>query len=500
MDSKNQPASYFHNRISILGSVISVVFFGVVASLFLLDFLMKEKDPFLETITFLIVPAFLFLSLLLIPAGALLERARRRKRESIPPLPSIDFNNPLHRKWFYTTAGIVTLFLLFTAFGLYRSFEFTESNTFCGRLCHSVMEPEYTAYQRSPHTRVGCAHCHIGYGAEWYVRSKITGLYQIYSIFAKAYSRPIATPIHSLRPARETCEQCHWPQIFTGSLDQPRDYFLPDEKNTEWKTRMMVHVGGGADSPAKKQGIHWHVTGDNKIYYVATDKKRQTIPWVRVVRPDGKETVFVEKGSTFTAENPPKGEMRLMDCIDCHNRPSHQYKAPAAAVNQAMAWGAIDPSLPFIKREAVKALTEEFVSHEDAAKRIGETLGDFYKKNYAPLWSGEQAKIQRSILAVVEIYKENFFPQMKVSWKAYPNNIGHFISPGCFRCHSGRHQSADGQTISNTCTNCHDIIAQGPPGNIESDLKGIDFKHPDTGAQDERQEMPCFECHTGESA
>ncbi len=500
MDLKKQQPSYFHNRISVLGSVLSVAFFVIIAALFLLDFLTKEKDPFLETVTFLIAPAFLILSLLLIPGGALLERSRRRKREAIPPLPNIDLNNPLHQKWFYVTAGVVTLFLLFTAFGLYRAFEFTESNTFCGRLCHSVMEPEYTAYQRSPHTRVGCAKCHIGYGAEWYVRSKITGLYQVYSTIAKAYSRPIETPLRSLRPARETCEQCHWPQIFLGSLDQSHDYFLPDESNTEWKTRMMVHVGGGADFTARKQGIHWHVTGNNKIYYIATDKKRQTIPWVRVVAPDGKETVFVDKGSPYTAENPPKGEMRLMDCIDCHNRPSHQYKAPAEAVNQAMTHGAIDPSLPFIKREAVNALTGEYATSEDAVNKISLTLSDFYKQKYPQIWEREQAKVLKSIAAIVQVYKANFFPQMKVSWKAYPNNIGHLNSPGCFRCHSGRHQSGGGSAISNTCSSCHDIIAQGPLGRVEGDLKGLDFKHPDTGDADERQGMPCFECHTGENA
>ncbi len=500
MDPKDKSSSYFRNWISIAGKVLSLIFFVIIACLFLLDFFFQKKNPYLGILAYLVVPGFLILSLLLIPAGALIERWQRRKRGYVPRFPIIDFNNPLHQKWAYTTWAVVTVFLLFSAIGAYQAFNFTESNTFCGRICHQVMEPEYTAYHQSAHARVNCTQCHVGSGAEWYVRSKITGAYQVYSVLAKAYPRPIETPIRSLRPAQETCEQCHWPQKFFGSVEQNHEYFLPDESNTAWKTRMLVFVGGGMSSQGIKEGIHSHMIGDNKVYYVTTDKKRQEIPWVKKVGADGKEEIFVDTDSGLTSENPPKGEMRKMDCMDCHNRPSHVYRAPSAAVNEAMTRGGIDPSLPFIKRQAVKVLVGKYESHEDGAKKIREALERFYKQKYPQILVSKESKLEKAIQTVIDIYKANFFPAMNVSWKAYPNNIGHVISPGCFRCHDGRHQTQEGKTISNACKICHAIIAQGPPGSMESNVEGLDFKHPDPDVGEAWKEMNCYECHTGDIA
>jgi hypothetical protein len=394
----------------------------------------------------------------------------------------------------------VTVFLLFSAIGIYKAYDFTESNTFCGRICHTVMEPEYTAYHDSSHARVNCTHCHVGSGAAWYVRSKLTGAYQVYSVLAKAYSRPIATPVHSLRPAQETCEQCHWPQKFFGSVEQNHAYFLPDESNTEWRTRMLIFVGGGSGASAQgtKEGIHSHMIGNHKVYYIATDKKRQVIPWVRMVGADGKEEIFVDKESGYTAENPPKGEMRMMDCMDCHNRPSHAYRSPIVTVNEAMAIGTISSSLPLIKQQAVKALVGNYKSREEGEKKIRESLEKFYQEQYPQMGSANKSALEKAIRAVTNIYRTNFFPSMNVSWKAYPNNIGHMIFPGCFRCHSGRHQTATGKKISHECSSCHAIIAQGPPGNMESKVEGLEFKHPDPGVGEAWKEMNCYECHTGD--
>ena len=498
MNPEDPQPNYFRNGISAFGKVLSVIFFAAIVSLFLLDLCSRQKDPYLGIIAYLAAPVFLILSLLLIPLGAWIERWRFRRKGKVSRFPIIDFNNPLHRKWAYTTWAVLTVFLLFTAIGMYQAFNFTESVPFCGRVCHTVMEPEYTAHQHSPHARVTCAQCHVGYGAEWYVRSKITGMYQIYSVLAHAYSRPIETPIKSLRPAQETCEQCHWPQKFSGALEQDHTYYLPDESNTPWKTQMLMSIGGGKASEKKKEGIHWHVTGNNKIYYVATDKKRQEIPWVRKVGADGKEEIFVDKDSKYTATHPPKGEMRLMDCIDCHNRPSHIYKAPSDAVNEAMAQGSIDSSIPYIKQQAVKALLGKYATHEEASAQIRELLEKYYQQKYPQVWAAKKTKINDAIRSVTELYRNYFFPKMNVSWKAYPNNIGHMIFPGCFRCHSGRHQASDGKKISNQCTNCHKIIAQGPPAAMESKVEGLEFKHPDPDTGEAWKEMRCYDCHTGD--
>lgn len=495
---KKEDRNYFRNWISIAGKIFSIICFAIILCLFLLDLFLHQKNPYLGILAYMVAPGFLVLGLLLIPVGALIERARSRKTGYVAQFPVIDFNNPLHQKWAYTTWAIVTVFLLFSAIGIYKAYDFTESVTFCGRVCHAVMEPEHTAYQRSPHARVTCVQCHVGSGAEWYLRSKISGAYQVYSVLAKKYPKPIGTPVHSLRPAQQTCEQCHWPQKFFGSVEQNHSYFLPDESNTEWKSRMLVFVGGGMSSQGIKEGIHSHMIGDNKIYYIASDNKRQVIPWVRKVGADGKEEIFVDKDSGYSAENPPKGEMRLMDCMDCHNRPSHVYKAPSTAVNEAMSSGSIDKTLPSIKRAAVKALTGKYATHEDAAQKIRETLENFYRQKYPEAFSSKKAALEKAVGAVIEIYKTNFFPTMNVSWKAYPNNIGHMIFPGCFRCHNGNHRTQDGKTIPHACNTCHAIIAQGPPAAMESKVEGLEFKHPDPDVGDAWKEMQCFECHTGD--
>lgn len=500
MTQENKGNSYFSNWISVIGGIFSVIMFAVNLFLIVQDILAGEVNPYLGVITYFMAPGLLIFGLVLTVFGAIRERSRRLKRGNIRRFPQIDFNNPTHQKIAFTTIGVGTLFLLFTIVGLYRSYEFTESVTFCGQLCHKVMAPEYTAYHHSPHAHVACVACHIGPGAEWYVRSKFSGAYQVYSVFANRFSKPIKTPIKHLRPAQETCEQCHWPRQFYGAVEKDYQYFLSDEKNSEWKTRMLMFVGGGTPPYGKKEGIHWHMNIKSKVYYVASDEKRQVIPWVKVVGPDGKEKIYVDKESGFTAEKPPEGEMRQMDCMDCHNRPSHAFKAPASAVNEAIAYGAIDKTLPFIKREVVAALVADYVSQDEAQIKIRERLEGFYKTEYPDVWSGKKKSISEAVKTTIDIYKNNFFPQMNVAWKAYPNNIGHFIFPGCFRCHDNKHETPDGAALTNKCTTCHNIIEQGVPGATETNAGGLEFKHPEQDVGDAWKEMSCTECHTGGAA
>lgn len=495
---RDKHENYFQNWLSVIGGILSIFFFSILLFLFILDFWQEHGNPYLGAITYLIAPGFLIGSLLLIIVGAWRERGKRLKRGYIRRFPHIDFNNPVHQKRAFVIIGVTTLFILFTMFGTYRAYEFTESVTFCGRLCHQVMHPEYTAYHNSPHARVACAACHIGHGADWFVRSKLSGTYQIYSVLAKKYSRPIETPIKNLRPAQETCEQCHWPQQFFGAVEQDRFYYLSDEKNTEWRTQLLMLVGGGTPPYGKKEGIHWHMNINNEVEYVATDEERQVIPWVRKIASDGTEEIFVEEGSGYSAENLPKGELRKMDCMDCHNRPSHIFKSPLEALNEAFAYGALDRSLPYLKREATKALLGSYSSQAEAAQKIEKSLLDFYGTKYPELASSDALK--KSITAVIEIYRVNFFPAMKVSWKEYPDNIGHFIFSGCFRCHDGKHRSAQGTIIKNDCQSCHKIISQGNPSDpltMENSANGLEFKHPDPEIGDAWKEMACTDCHTG---
>ena len=98
------------------------------------------------------------------------------------------------------------LLVVISAVLSYRAYQFTDSVAFCGATCHTPMKPEYTAYQDSPHARVPCVGCHVGPGATWYVRSKLSGTYQVYAVFRDVYPRPITTPISDLRPVQQACE------------------------------------------------------------------------------------------------------------------------------------------------------------------------------------------------------------------------------------------------------------------------------------------------------
>ncbi len=497
MDTPEKKESYFHNWITVVGGILSASFFSVLLFLIILDFWSKESNPYLGVITYLVIPVFFVISLVLIPLGAWRERRRRYQRGYVRQFPRIDFNNPTHQRWAYTTITVATLFLLFSMLGTYRAYEFTESVKFCGQVCHNVMEPEYTAYQHSPHARVSCVNCHIGPGAKWYVHSKLTGTYQVYSTLFKRFPRPIETPIKNLRPAQETCEQCHWPKAFFGAVEQDHEYFLSDEQNTRWKTRMLMFVGGGTPPYGKREGIHWHMNIQNQVYYIATDKKRQVIPWIKKISPDGREEIYVDETSGYSSAVPPRGEMRRMDCMDCHNRPSHIFRSPMEAVNEALAYGAIDPELPFIKREAIKALLVNYASHDEAAIKIREQLEKFYRDKYPVVSAEKNGSLDQAVKAVAEIYRENFFPKMNVSWKVYPDNIGHMIFPGCFRCHDGQHKTPQGKVLRNDCNICHVITAQGTTDAMETKVEGLEFKHPDEGVGDAWKEMKCYDCHTG---
>ena len=238
---------------------------------------------------------------------------------------------------------------------------------------------------------------------------------------------------------------------------------------------------------------------DNLVEYIATDDKRQEIPWVRMTnRKTGKVTEYMSTETPLTDEQKAAATIRTMDCMDCHNRPTHIYRAPRVSVNVAMTNGRIDPTLPAIKRVAVEQLTGDYDSTEAAATAIHDGIMTFYREEHPEVAASRGAAIAAAIAEVQQIYGRNFFPKMKVRWDTYPDNIGHFMFPGCFRCHDGLHQSADGQSISKNCEQCHTILAQGPPDKLAhaQDRGGLTFEHPiDIGTAWE--EMLCHQCHTG---
>jgi len=354
------------------------------------------------------------------------------------------------------------------------------------------MEPQYTRYIQSAHARVKCVECHIGAGADWYVKSKMSGLRQVFATIGNTYSRPIPTPVHNLRPAEETCEKCHWPEKFYSSFEINRQYFPTEgEENSSWFLRMLIQMG---DSGTQDGGIHSHMNIDNDIYYFAEDEKRQDITWVKAIDKKGQETIYTSPDSKYKAEEPAAELIRKMDCIDCHNRPTHRFWPPYKLMNLAMQTKTIDPTLPGIKAVAVDVLSAEYADTQEAAHSIEQTLTSHFQKEFGDTYSQHKTSVDAAVAEVISIYKNHFFPKMKVRWDSSPDNIGHFISKGCFRCHGGEHTSKEGKVISRDCRVCHTILEQGPKDNLEKSTDGLPFRHPvDIGEM--WKEMNCVDCH-----
>ncbi len=488
-----------YNPITFAGVAVALISFGLILFLILLEAVSTQQKPYMGIIAFVILPGFLIFGLILVAFGIIRHRRRLRSGKDVEfKFPVFNFNDPKQRTAFTVFFVGTILLLLFSAFGSYKAYEYTDSDQFCGTLCHKVMTPEYTAYQVSPHARVGCVQCHIGSGAGWYVRSKLSGAYQVYSVLFNKYSKPIPTPIENLRPARETCEQCHWPEFFYSQKEIKNSYFLSDKQNSKSTNVMLLKIGGGNEETGITSGIHWHMNIANKITYIASDSSRQTIPWVKSESRDGKVTVYKSTDFPFKNDTVANGSVRVMDCIDCHNRPTHIYHPPYSSVDHMMASGLIDTSLPYIKSIAVDALEKSYSSKDIAFDSIKISMEEFYNTRYPKIASTDSKSIEKSINSVKEIYRRNYFPEMGVSWKKFPNNIGHMYYPGCFRCHDGKHVSASGKVLTRDCNSCHVIASQESENyKAEVSLKGLEFEHPvDIG--DSWKTTLCTDCHGAE--
>lgn len=491
--------SLIKNLISLVGIAIALVAAANIAFLVFIDFMSQRPSPYIGIFAYMLMPGVMVFGLVLIPLGMLIERHRRRKHAPtvIPKFPRIDLNNPRQRASFAAIVMFSIVFIAISAAGSYRAYEFTDSVQFCGQLCHEVMKPEFVAYQQSPHARVACVECHVGAGAGWYVRSKLSGAYQLYAVAFNKFPRPIPTPVANLRPAQETCEECHWPKKFYGAQLKVFTHYGNDEQNTPRQIQMLLKTGGGDPSSGFPSGIHWHMNIANEITYVSTDPQRQVIPWVQAKdRSTGKVTVFTVKDANLTQDQIANGKRRAMDCIDCHNRPTHIYVPPDRSVDNSLVAGRIDTSLPYIKQQAVTVLTASYNTNDQAKSAIDNDLQKYYQEKYPDIWKSRQGAVRAAITEVQRIYETTIFPEMKVDWRVHPSNIGHFYSAGCFRCHDGNHVSAEGKVISKDCNICHTIMAQSESGKqLIQTAQGAKFTHPvDLG---DMSAVNCADCHSG---
>jgi len=489
--------SLYRHPLAAVGGALVVAGILGFAILAFVDLSSPAGNPYRGLVTFIGFPSVVLLGLILFLLAIRIQVVRARRRGE-----HVRFNlrfEPSNPRYMRSLAlfGILTAMLLGTvAWGGYKGYEVTDSATFCGEACHTVMNPQWVTYQQSPHARVACAECHIGPGASFFVRAKIDGIRQVVAVLTNSYDRPVPTPVTSLRPAQQTCEGCHWPDQFYGEKLVTKTYYRTNEANSPWTISLLMKVGGGNPRTGKQEGIHWHMLGENKIEYVTTDKKRQQMIWVRFTDGEtGKVTVFKRPDAVVDPDSPDV-EVRILDCMDCHNRPSHDFLPPATAINLEMTKGTISKDLPFVRWQGLTLLNAPYDTKPEADEAIRSGLLAYYAKQYPG--KVDQGQVEKAADTLVRIYDANFFPEMKTDYRAREDNLSHFVNDGCFRCHFSDLESDDGTRISSSCNSCHTIAAQGPSDNladIENSVAGLAFQHPvDIG--DAWKQIKCTQCHT----
>jgi nitrate/TMAO reductase-like tetraheme cytochrome c subunit len=450
-----RPALFFgNNPISLAGGAITSASGVTMIGYWLVEMFGRPNDnPYLGIIFFLILPALFIAGLVLIPIGVYIRRRKLQLAGQIPAeFPKVDFNDRMFRHGVDIVLVATIANLLVVSIATYRGAAYMDSPQFCGQSCH-VMHPEFTAYKISAHSHVACVDCHIGAGAQAYFSAKVNGTKQLVEVAFHRYPTPIPSPVQNLRPAREICEGCHTPARFIGEKLLVKSTFADDEKNTETQTVLVLHLGG-QDSLSHLTGIHGVHLGH--IEYVTTDPTRTIIPWVQKRNADGSETVFAASNA---GAGIPKGERRVMDCVDCHNRAAHTFMTPEDALNRAMEQGAVSPDLPWVHKEGLQLLKANYATEAEAATQIPQQLAAFYRAQYPDVSQSKAALVKIAGQGLVTLYSQNVFPFMKVTWGTHPNHIGHMAYPGCFRCHDGDHAAKNGTSITQDCAACHNLLA-----------------------------------------
>jgi nitrate/TMAO reductase-like tetraheme cytochrome c subunit len=349
----------------------------------------------------------------------------------------------------YGFLGVMSLGLLGSAT---YAWEYTNSPAFCGTSCHT-MPPEYSSYLASPHARVDCVECHIGRD---YIANRITrkagDMKHVYATLFSTYEYPIRSK--GMRPARETCEKCHYPEKFSSDSFKEIRQFLPDQENTPASIFLVMRVGGGSQREGLGRGIHWHI--ENQVLYYPQDKLEQVIPYVRVVNTDGSFTEFVDVESGFDPSQVKEADLKEMDCITCHNRITHIVYQPEETINQLLARGLISNDIPDIRAVAEDVYSRIYETTEKGLNGIA-GLASYYQTYYPEFYAARQADIDAAIEVLQENYARNVYPEQKADWNTHFNNVGHKFSPGCFRCHGGQHLNEAQESIRLECNLCHSI-------------------------------------------
>ncbi len=343
---------------------------------------------------------------------------------------------------------------------------YTNSSPFCGTSCHT-MPPQYSAYLNSPHARVDCVECHIGRDtlATQFGR-KAGDLRHVFFNVTQTYEYPIRA--HNMRPARDVCETCHFPEKFSDDSLREMRSFLFDEANSAYSIYLVMKTGGGTNREGLGRGIHWHI--ENPVQYLSTDDHNQEIPYVRVENADGTISEYYDVEAGLTADDIVGQYLETVDCITCHNRITHNVPDPMDAISEAIGKDLITTDLPYVVREGVALLVGEYPDKETAIESMA-SLFDFYEENYPDVYAERYDDIVLVVAVLREIYNQNVFPEQKADWDTHANNLGHKDDPGCFRCHDGKHFTSTGEAVRLECNLCHTIPVVREPGEFTTDIE-----------------------------
>jgi nitrate/TMAO reductase-like tetraheme cytochrome c subunit len=399
----------------------------------------------------------------------------------------------------YALLGVLTLILLT---GAAYAWDYTNSPKFCGTTCHT-MPPQYTAYLNSPHARIDCVDCHIGKG---FIATKITrkagDIRHVTRTMFHNYTFPIRAD--DLRPARETCELCHNPDKFSDDKLREIQHFANDLYNTPQTIYLSMKTGGGNQRQGLGRGIHWHI--QNKVYYLPTDPEEQQIPYVKVVNNDGSTTEYTDINSGVNAATVDTSKLKEMDCITCHNRITHLVPTPEDTVDGLISRGLVSAAIPEIRRKAVEVYSQVYDTTEKGVIGIG-GLENYYQTYYPDYYAANTQTIKNAISALQTAYGDSVYPEQNSNWTTHPNNIGHKDSPGCFRCHDGKHLNSDNKAIRLECNLCHSVPTVAGPNDYVTKVEISRGPEPTThlnpnwiSLHNKAFNPTCEKCHTTDDA
>ncbi|HEX9078474.1 MAG TPA: hypothetical protein VF795_02725 [Desulfuromonadaceae bacterium] len=450
-----------HSRMALTGAAVASVLLPMLIVSVTLDLIGWVENPYFSFLLYLTLAPLLIIALVITAVGLFRSGGDRRNSfDSFKEQLATPERYRTIRRHAYIYTILASLFLFLLGVVAITSQRYSASVGFCANFCHKVMAPAYITYRNSPHSQVPCVACHAGQNSPWMVRRQLTGLRQLFITMTDSYSRPLKSPVNHLRPSRETCEQCHWPDKFHGHRLHLIDKFLDDEANSHVQSALLMNIGSGGQLGRPAQGTHWHTSKEHRLFFESADQERRQITRITLVNSDGSTTTYEKMGAPRSVAG---GRRHLMDCIDCHNRPTHFLLSPDSALDDKLLSGQIPVNLPYIKRVALAAITREYQSTGEAYEGIAAQLRQWYAANRPEVAAKQQALLEQAIRGTQQAYSENIFPDMRVRWDTYPDFIGHDQNSGCFRCHDGSFVSSEGKTISRDCEICHLILARDIP-------------------------------------